>query len=112
MNPAAARKTMTRIMRAIPSWRCLAERAERVVGELARRTYCCKLCLCFFDPGFGRSAHWRRKSAELGHCTRKIAMLRLRVGARHNGCGIISRRLVDRADAHQPFGILLDAIEN
>ena len=38
-------------------------------------------------------------------------MRRLHVGARDHGRGVVARRLVDRADAHQPLGILLQPID-
>ena len=49
--------------------------------------------------------------AKLGQRAGEIAVRRLHVGARDHRRGIVARRLVDRADAHQPLGILLQAVD-
>ena len=70
------------------------------------------ICACarLIHPSAGaRTAGGR--AAKLGRRAAKIATRRLRFGARHDRCGVIARRLADRADAHQPLGILLHAIE-
>src|SRR5947209_6183447 len=105
-SPAATRKTTTRIMRAVRSWRCFAEYADCVLGERACRRECRDLRFGSSDPGLRRGACRIRQMRKLGHGAGNIALRRPRFGARDDIGGIVAPRLVDRSDAHQPLGIL------
>src|ERR1043165_512121 len=99
-------------MRSVRSWRRLAERADRVFGEVARGAERGELRFGLSDPALRRRT---RRVGQLLHLAERagdIVMRGFGFGAREDRGRFVAYRLVHRADAHQPLSILLQAIEN